>query len=135
LIILAAGLLPLRNFVGRSHWDTIQWTIPPAYWHTLRFYFDVVVNIALFYPLGMLLARVIRPCGVRNVSLILGGGLLLSVGIEVFQIFCDNRYTSLHDIVTDVTGTALGMRTTAVVFSIPLLDILVPSSYSQPTGS
>ena len=134
-VILAAGMLPLRNFVGHAHWDTIQWTIPAAHWHSRRFYFDVIANVALFFPLGLLLRRQVRTCTTRMVLMILGGGLLLSAGIEGFQIFCHNRHPSPYDIFSNVTGTALGMGAATKVFSIRLMDELLPLPHSHPTGS
>jgi VanZ family protein len=134
-VILAAGMLPLRNFVGHSHWEFIQWTIPAAHWHSRRFYFDVIANAALFFPLGLLLRRQVRTCTMRMMLLILGGGLLLSAGIEGFQIFCHNRHPSPYDIISNVTGTALGAGTAAKVFSFRLMDELLPLPHSHPTGS
>jgi glycopeptide antibiotics resistance protein len=135
VVILAAGILPLRNFVGHSHWDYIQWTIPATLWHSGRFYFDVIANVALFFPLGLLLSRRVRTCTTWRVMMILGGGLLLSVGIESFQIFCHNRHPSPYDIFSNVTGTALGVGTAARVFSLRLMDELFPLPHSHPTGS
>ncbi|MEQ1792818.1 MAG: VanZ family protein [Nitrospira sp.] len=134
-VILAAGILPFRNFVGHSHWDSIQWTIPATLWHSRRLYFDVIANIALFFPLGLLLHRQIRIRTTRTVLMNLGEGLLLSVGIEGFQIFCHHRHPSLYDIFSNVTGTAIGMGTATKIFSCRFMDELFPASHSHPTGS
>lgn len=134
-VILAAGILPLHNFVGHPHWDSIQWTIPANLWHSRRFYFDVVANMALFFPLGLLLIRQVRIRTTRPVLMILGGGLLLSAGIEGFQIFCHHRHPSLYDIFSNLTGTALGAGTATRIFSVRFIDALFPLPHSHPTGS
>ncbi len=126
-VILMAGLLPLRNFVGHSHWESIQWAIPASQWRSHRFQFDVVANIGLFYPLGLLLARRI-PLTVSNRALvIIGTGLALSAGIEGFQVYCHNRHPSPYDIMSNVTGTALGLWTATAVFSCQMMERLFPS--------
>lgn len=134
-VILAAGILPLRNFVGHSHWEFIQWTIPTTPWHLRRFYFDVIANVALFFPLGLLLSRQAGTCTARRVLMILGGGLLLSAGIESFQLFCHHRHPSPYDIFSNVTGTALGIAAATKIFSLRLMNELLPLPHSHPTGS
>lgn len=130
IVILMAGLLPLRNFVGHPHWEYIQWTIPSSHWRSFRFYFDVVANVGLFYPLGLLLARRV-PLAVRRRALfIIGTGLLLSAGIEWFQVYCHNRHPSPYDIMSNVTGTALGLWTATKVFSCHMLERLLPSPHN-----
>jgi|GEM_PF-987693 len=125
-VILMAGLLPLRNFVGHSHWESIQWTIPASIWRSHRFQFDVVANIGLFYPLGLLLARRIPLTARKRARFIMGTGLLLSAGIEGFQVYCHNRHPSPYDIMSNVTGTALGLWTAAKVFSWHMMERLFP---------
>ncbi len=134
-VILAAGMLPLHNFVGHSHWEYIQWTVPATLRHSRRFYFDVIANVSLFFPLGLLLARQARTYTMLTFWMILGGGLLLSVGIESFQIFCHNRHPSPYDIFSNLTGTALGAVTATKIFSVRFVDELLPLPHSQPTGS
>lgn len=134
-VILAAGMLPLRNFAGHAHWNAIQWTIPSAHWHSRRLYFDLIANMALFFPLGLLLTRHAGACTKRMVWMILGCGFVLSAGIEGFQIFCHHRHPSPYDIFSNVTGTALGIGTASRIFSLRFIDELLPLPHSQPTGS
>lgn len=133
-MILAAGILPLRNFVGHSHWEFIQWTIPTTHWSSRRFYFDITANIALFFPLGLLLTRYVSVCTVRIVFMMLGGGVVLSLGIESFQVFCHNRHPSPYDVLSNITGTALGIGTATKIFSLRFMNTLFPP-HSHPTGS
>lgn len=134
-VILAVGILPLRNFVGHSHWDHIQWTIPAAHWHSSGLYFDVLANIILFFPLGLLLTRVRSTYSARRILLILGGGLLLAIGIEGYQVFCHNRHPSPYDVLSNLSGTALGVGAATKLFSVRTLNRLLPPAHSHPTGS
>lgn len=134
-VIVMAGILPLHNFVGHSHWEYIQWTVYPRQWRSVRFYFDVIANMALFYPFGLLLAR--RFPGARRAQTValVGSGLLLSAGIEFFQVYCHNRHPSPVDLVSNTIGTALGVTTAVTVFALRWLDAWLPSPHSHPTGS
>lgn len=134
-VILAAGMLPLRNYVGHAHWNAIHWTIPAADWHSRRLYFDLIANMALFFPLGLLLTRHAGACTKRMVWMSLGSGLFLSAGIEGFQIFCHHRHPSPYDILSNVTGTGLGIGTASRIFSLRFIDELLPQPHSHPTGS
>lgn len=134
-VILAAGLLPLRNFVGHPHWDNIQWVISTRNWTELRFYFDVLANLVLFVPLGVLAARQFETSGARSRLYVMGLGLLLSVGIETFQIFCHNRHPSLYDVLCNVGGTAFGLLAAARVTAFSAINRLLPRPHSHPTGS
>lgn len=131
-VIIGAGILPLQNFVGHPHWELIQWTIPAQQWTARRFYFDVVANVILFLPLGLLLTR-LSPSSTPEIrSRTLGIGLLLSAGIEGFQIFCHNRHPSIYDIMTNLAGTWIGVRSSAMLFSFRFVDEWLPASHSLP---
>jgi glycopeptide antibiotics resistance protein len=134
-VILMAGMLPLHNFVGHAHWEYIEWTITPRHWRSRRFYFDVIANIVLFFPLGMLLAR--RFLGERpgQVLALTALGLVLSMGIELFQVYCHNRHPSPVDLLTNTVGTGLGVLSSKMVFSHWLLNACLPRPHSHPTGS
>jgi glycopeptide antibiotics resistance protein len=115
LVILMVGILPLKNFVGHSHWEYIKW-LPtaedlrsPAY--LLDIAFDLVANTLLFFPLGYLLSRLLNPVvSVRQMLLAAAIGGALSLGIEFYQVYCHSRFPSLFDVITNVTGVLLGVR-------------------------
>jgi len=110
LVIILVGILPLTNFVGHSHWEYIQWLPSAENLRSRRFLFDIVANIALFLPLGYLLDRG-RPSGTGRHSLLLSAGAasLLSLGIEWSQVYCHNRQPSPTDVVSNITGSLLGV--------------------------
>ena len=109
LFIALVGTLPLTNFVGHSHWQYIQWLPTARNFHSQRFLFDIVANMALFFPLGYLLNRFHSTATARR-SLFLAAGAagLLSLSIEWFQVYCHNRNPSPTDVVSNVTGSLIG---------------------------
>jgi glycopeptide antibiotics resistance protein len=134
-VIGMAGMLPLENFVGHPHWEHIEWTVSPRLWRSRRFYFDVIANIGLFYPLGLLLAgRFPRDRWTEAFGLI-GVGFMFSLGIEFFQVFCHNRHPSPIDLLSNTIGTTLGVYSSHLVFSHRRLKACLSRSHSHPTGS
>ncbi len=83
-------------------------------WHPqlTRFLFrDVVVNISIYVPLGFAAHFVFRK--IRWPLLSLYGpvllGLLLSVAVELTQLFTPHRDTNMLDVITNVIGSVLGV--------------------------
>ena len=114
---LLVGILPLRNFVGHSHWEYITWVpIPtvedlrsPKY--LLDISSDIVGNTLLFLPLGYVLRRVLTSSNPSRQLLIATGiGGALSLSIELYQVYCHNRFSSIFDVITNVAGTVIGVR-------------------------
>lgn len=134
-VIIAAGVLPLSNFVGHGHWAFVQWTVRPEDWRSARFYADVLANTMLFYPFGLLMARHFTAGDWRDHAKMGGIGTALSLGVELYQVYCHNRHPSSVDLVSNTTGTILGSLTAARVYSIPAVNRWFPSPYSHPTGS
>jgi glycopeptide antibiotics resistance protein len=101
--------LPWWRFDGIPHWENVQW-IPFTH---LSFHPAVLVetaaNILAFVPVGYL---VIRSFSTNNRNPLFVASLLgfcSSVGIEIYQLFCQGRVPSSSDILTNVGGTALGV--------------------------
>lgn len=109
LFIALVGTLPLTDFVGHSHWEYIQWLPTGNHFRSQRFLFDIVANIALFLPLGYLLAQSYSTTTTRR-AILLAAGIagLLSLGIELFQVYCHNRHPSPTDVVSNTTGSLIG---------------------------
>ncbi len=114
---LMVGILPLKNFVGHAHWEYIKWVpIPtvddlrsPKY--LLDIASDIVGNTLLFVPLGYFLRRLLTSSSPLKCVLIAAGiGIALSLSIELYQVYCHNRFPSIFDIITNVTGTIIGVR-------------------------
>jgi len=113
-VILAAGVLPLNNFVGHSHWDSIVW-YPSFDWLNsprilLRIFVDVAANILLFVPLGWIWVQHFSLKGWRPCLSAILIGFFLSLGIELYQVYCHSRFPSLLDLVANTGGTYWGAR-------------------------
>ncbi len=115
VLIVMVGVLPLRNFVGHSHWEYIKW-VPtvedlrsPKY--LIDIFSDIVGNTALFFPLGYFLSRLLTSSSPSRQLLVAAGiGGTLSLGIEFYQVYCHYRFPSVFDVITNVTGTVIGVR-------------------------
>jgi glycopeptide antibiotics resistance protein len=115
VLILLAGILPLNNFVGHAHWEYIKW-VPTAEdirspKYLLDIFFDMIGNTALFFPLGYFLSRLLTSSSPSQRWLLAAGiGGTLSLGIEFYQVYCHNRFPSIFDVITNVTGTLMGVH-------------------------
>ena len=115
LVILMAGMMPLSDFVGHSHWEYIKWfpnaedLQSPKY--LLDILSDIIGNIVLFFPLGYFLGKLLS-CSISFRQLILSAviGGTLSLTIEFYQVYCHSRFPSIFDVITNVTGTIWGAR-------------------------
>ena len=114
-VIVMVGIWPLDNFVGHSHWQYIKW-IPTAEdlkspKYLLDIFGDIIGNTVLFSPLGYFLSRLLynRSTSVQLIFAAALGGAL-SVSIEYYQIYCHNRFPSIFDVITDVSGSLIGAR-------------------------
>ena len=113
VLILMVGILPLSNFVGHSHWQYIKWVPTQEQLQSplivLDLFTDVLANILLFVPFGFLyIIRLQGRKGSYATAFILA--LILSGGIELYQVYCHNRSTSLLDLIDNVVGALLGMH-------------------------
>jgi VanZ family protein len=82
-----------------------QWTPTP------RFLSDVIVNIAIYVPLGMSAHLALRRYRSRLLD-ILGPvvlGAMLSASVEMLQLYTPTRLCSAVDLVNNILGSALGV--------------------------
>ena len=114
---LLVGVLPLRNFVGHAHWEYIKWVPTPTAedlrspTYLLDISSDIVGNCLLFLPLGYFLRRLLTSSSpIRQLLIAAGIGGTLSLSIELYQVYCHTRFPSIFDIITNVTGTLIGVR-------------------------
>ena len=73
---------------------------------------DVIINILIFIPLGILIHGMLRTrCGLTlMISLAaLLAGTLFTLGVESMQHLSLTRNSSLTDVFTNMAGTALGI--------------------------
>lgn len=111
-IIVLCGVFPLSNFVGHAHWEFIKWlpTIDdlrsPKY--LLDIAIDLVVNTLLFVPFGYFFAASTVQYGKHAIWMIVGTAAILSCSIEFFQVYSHNRFPSVLDVITNVSGGLIG---------------------------
>ncbi len=105
VVILVITTFPWTDFKGHAHWDSVQW-IP--FRHATEHPGDIAGNILLFTPFGYLVAR--RQIAARPTGLLppVVWALGLSLGIEIFQVFCHNHFPSTTDVCSNVIGAAIG---------------------------
>ena len=106
-VIVWATTMPWSNFKGHSHWGSVRWV--PFRDHPLILS-DDLANVVLFVPFGFLYFKAMPLRSGR--ATILAGLLvsaLLSGGAEFFQVFCHNRISSTTDVLTNVSGAAIGL--------------------------
>ncbi|MBX3235108.1 MAG: VanZ family protein [Nitrospiraceae bacterium] len=108
-LIIASGVYH-TDFVMHSHWEFVRWLPPLAEVRTYGFWQDLAVNVLLYIPFGLLFLQSRRHVTGRTVLLTVGMGLLLSCGVELYQLYSHNRRPAPSDIVCNVTGTWLGVR-------------------------
>jgi glycopeptide antibiotics resistance protein len=130
IVIAMVGILPLSNFVGHSHWEYIKWVPTTEQLQSpfivLELIVDAFANILLFLPFGFFLACREKHRAPMAVIML---ALLLSCSIELYQVYCHNRSTSLLDIFDNVLGAYLGFRLGARFFEriIPVEDRRIAS--------
>ena len=114
-MIVITGVWPLENYVGHTHWQYIKW-VPTAEdlrssKYLLDIFTDIIGNTLLFFPFGYSVGRLLNhrtPGRQLIVAAALGGAL--SLGIEYYQVYCHNRFPSVLDVVTNVSGSWIGAR-------------------------
>ncbi len=103
-LILASGLYH-TDFVAHSHWEFVKWVPPAEELRTFGFWLDLAVNILLYVPFALLYLQRSATVTRTSVVKVLLLGLLLSCGVELYQLYSHNRRAALSDVICNVTGT------------------------------
>jgi glycopeptide antibiotics resistance protein len=107
LLILLAPLHPeagLLRWVGRFAPGGSIDPMSPAWW-----LLEALGNVALFVPVGAVLALLLPP--VRSLLV----GVLLSAACELAQEWIPMRHASAVDVILNTIGTAVGVATVLLV--------------------
>jgi glycopeptide antibiotics resistance protein len=88
----------------------VQLVPPITGWGSLERWYDIVVDIIVLIPVGMLTATALMPRGtrVRPFGRSVLGGLLIVCGLEFGQLFVYSRFSSTLDLLTGTAGVAGG---------------------------
>lgn len=116
LIVIATTMPWSWYYVGHSHWAAVEW-IP----FTRRVRIDdFILNVLLFVPFGFSALRVSaregEPADLRTwrprraIVWVVVAGCLLSISVELFQVYCHGRIATSADVLSNTLGTWLGTR-------------------------
>lgn len=86
----------------RSMWDG---------WRRWAYWFDIVLNIAGFIPLGFFFTAyfsLVQPIPRPQITVV-ALGLAISLAIEILQYFLPTRDSSMTDVITNTIGTMAGV--------------------------
>lgn len=107
----------------RSEPTVRQWNLTPllawreAYQRfTLQIWLNVLLNVALFVPLGLLLPLLHR--AFRRWYAATGAGLALSLGIELAQLFTMRGMFDVDDLINNALGALLGWSVTELALRL-----------------
>lgn len=99
-----------------------EWLVPPWSWSAdlQRDIVDLVLNIIGFVPFGFCFYRHCQlscPCSWPCRALVVvTSGAVVSLTIEVIQVWLPNRVSSLSDLICNTAGTLLGVVLAVVVY-------------------
>ena len=112
LVIVLFAILPLSNFVGHSHWQSVVWiplreffTLPE---HRFDLLFDLFVNVLLFLPFGYIHPQIGRSGKGGGVLFVVVTAAIFSSSLELYQVFNHNRTRSMTDVSCNALGAAVG---------------------------
>ncbi|MDL2284574.1 VanZ family protein [Oxalobacter sp. OttesenSCG-928-P03] len=106
-LIAYASLYPFSGWRGSGVFPLTYLYAPlPRYWT----WFDVLINVTGYIPLGVLLATAVSPLlrGARAFFFAFFTGTLLSLVMEALQVYLPSRVPSNLDLMTNATGVFAG---------------------------
>lgn len=108
LLIAYGSLYPFTGWVAIPGEEA--WSFLTAPWPRYISRSDLITNVLVYLPLGLLIARALRaqlhpPAAVAIATL---AGLLLSLAMEALQTFLPGRVSSRLDLVLNICGTLGG---------------------------
>lgn len=101
LLVIAAATLPF-DVQDHPHWMKVAWV--PFVSGVVR-PIDLLMNAALYLPIGYVLP--IASCR-RRVATAAGIALLVSLGLEVSQVWSHQRFPSATDLIMNIFGSVAG---------------------------
>jgi hypothetical protein len=104
VVVMVITLAPFRIAPDRT--ASVRWIVLDGGWVT-----DVVLNVALFMPIGVALHRTFRWTVLRVVA----GAAVASACIEAMQVFIAPRYSTVSDVVANALGAMLGAASSRLV--------------------
>ena len=101
--------LPWSKFDAALHWENAQ-LIPFVHFNLHpTVLIETLLNVLAFVPVGYLAVRSVSTSRRRQILVALVVGMSSSIGVECYQLFCQERVASITDIIMNVTGTSIGI--------------------------
>lgn len=102
--LILLSVVPWYGWPNRSRWDRVLWVPFSGPEIVVR---DLVVNLALYVPLGWLLVRH-HVRGPRAIVAAIGLSFALSLATEWAQVYSARRFPSATDVCMNTLGGVLG---------------------------
>ncbi len=139
VIILMVTTFPWSDFTGHAHWGTVRW-IPFSELSqpSPSALFDIGANILLFIPFGYLASEVMNSTTRSRFTATVLVALGLSLGIECYQVYSHNHFSSVTDICSNTLGSAIGAYLSTRwprPISRAARSVMTGHRHSHPTGS
>jgi glycopeptide antibiotics resistance protein len=109
-VLVLTPLFPLENFVGHSHWDSVRWVPFQDFSLSANSLIDIAGNTVWFMMLGYLSYYWAKePDSLfKSIAMVLLLASVVSLTLELFQVYCHNRVPSMTDVACNLIGAALG---------------------------
>ena len=108
LIIIWVTTVPGNVFVGHSHWFLVKWLPFQGFQLSFEYLTDLAGNILLFVPLGFSQLRLDSRLGRSGFPGALAVAILLSLAVELFQVYSHGRAPSATDVLCNSLGAWVG---------------------------
>lgn len=110
-IIVWVTTVPGNVFVGHSHWFLVKWVPFQDFRLSFEYLSDLAGNVLLFVPLGFSQLRLDSRLGRSGIPGALAVAILLSLSVELFQVYSHGRAPSVTDVLCNGVGASLGALT------------------------
>ena len=108
LIIIWVTTVPGNVFVGHSHWFLVKWIPLHGFQLSFEYLTDLAGNILLFVPLGYAQLHLDSRLGRTGLTGAVTLGVILSLSVELFQVYSHGRAPSVTDVLCNGLGAGLG---------------------------
>ncbi|MGE3152110.1 MAG: VanZ family protein [Nitrospiraceae bacterium] len=108
LIIIWVTTVPGNVFVGHSHWFIVKWIPLQGFRLSFEYLTDLAGNILLFVPLGYSQLHLESRLGRSGIPGAVVLGVILSLSVELFQVYSHGRAPSVTDVLCNGVGACIG---------------------------
>lgn len=102
-------------------WNPFQGVLEIVLYHNIHVLREMVSNIILFIPMGIIFIGVYK---INKIKCIIQISFTISVIIEIFQIIFKRGYFETQDILCNIVGAILGFLMRLIVLHVRKTDIV-----------